>query len=321
MKEELIVKYLAGEAESHEIESLKQWRQENKDNEKEFRQMEKIWDSSKRSEEAISFDTEAAWLKVKSASDKKSSRPVISLYQLGLIAASLALIITLSLLFWNKQPEEKFQDLVSNQQISKFQLQDGSELTLSDGHLKCPRVFNGKERKVELEQGTVFLKVAKDASKPFIVEMGDAQITVLGTQFEIQKSKSEIQVKVKEGKVKFSSPYGERILLANQALIYKRVEHAINDQIISDPNTFMYVDSTLYFSQTNLSEVVLKLNQLYKGKSIVIDPQIANCKLSARFEHEQLENVLEVIKASMNVEVVWDQKMKQYSIQGKGCAQ
>jgi len=170
-----------------------------------------------------------------------------------------------------------------------------------------------------LENGTAFFKVAKDASKPFVIELGQAKITVLGTQFELRKSSSSIQVRVKEGKVKFSSQDGERILMANQAVNYQFKSHQIKDEEIKDENAFSYVSKSLHFNELPLNEVVESLNQYYSDRPIVLAKELKDCKLSANFENEKLENVLEVIKATMNVEVRWDQKNNSYIIEGKGC--
>jgi len=47
--------------------------------------------------------------------------------------------------------------------------------------------------------------VAKDASKPFIIEAGASKIRVLGTSFNVQSSIEETNVIVNTGKVQLSA--------------------------------------------------------------------------------------------------------------------
>ena len=84
-------------------------------------------------------------------------------------------------------------------------LPDGSIAYLHPGSkVIFPTVFVGKERVVMLE-GRAYFKVQKDAEHPFIVMAGDAQTTVLGTEFDINTESGEItlingsiQVDIKE---------------------------------------------------------------------------------------------------------------------------
>lgn len=50
--------------------------------------------------------------------------------------------------------------------------------------LEFPSRFTGKERRIKLN-GEAYFEVVKDKEKPFIVEMGDNEIKVLGTSFNI----------------------------------------------------------------------------------------------------------------------------------------
>ena len=62
-------------------------------------------------------------------------------------------------------------------------LADGSKVYLnSESRLRFPTRFEGKERRVYLE-GEGYFEVAKDTTKPFIVEAKEVDVRVLGTSF------------------------------------------------------------------------------------------------------------------------------------------
>lgn len=64
-------------------------------------------------------------------------------------------------------------------------LEDGTEVWLNaDSRLHYPEVFDGPERRVELE-GEAYFHVAKNSEKPFIVSSGGQEILVHGTSFNV----------------------------------------------------------------------------------------------------------------------------------------
>ena len=320
MNEELIVKHLAGETEAHENALIQNWINSSKDNEKIFKEYERIWTNSKAIKQVGKIDVDKAWSKVNTQISQEKRGKVFLLNKTWLAAASLILLLGVSFALYNVFKQDPMLHLSANvQENIQYKLEDGTEVILREGNFSYPEKFKKSERTVVLENGTAFFKVAKDASKPFVIELGQAKVTVLGTQFELRKSASSIQVRVKEGKVKFTSPDGERILVANQAVNYMLQSHEIKDEKINDENTFSYVSKQLHFNDLPMREVVASLNQYYKDRRIVLGSEIEACKLSANFEDEKLENVLAVIKATMNVEVFWDQKNNCYKIEGKGC--
>ena len=64
--------------------------------------------------------------------------------------------------------------------------QDGSRATLNaETRIKYPRKFGFSERKVELE-GEAFFEVSPNKGRPFIVDMKDINVKVLGTTFDVK---------------------------------------------------------------------------------------------------------------------------------------
>lgn len=93
------------------------------------------------------------------------------------------------------------------------------QLTLADGtrvwlnaasQLRYPVAFTGKDRTVELT-GEGYFEVAKDASKPFFVQTGMADVAVLGTHFNVNAYPAEDwKTTLLEGKVSVMSPDASR---------------------------------------------------------------------------------------------------------------
>jgi transmembrane sensor len=110
----------------------------------------------------------------------------------GLAAATVALVVTLPQRDWHTtNPGE----------IHSLALEDGSTVWLNgDSRLRVD--LSGPERRVWLDRGEAFFKVAHDASHPFVVEAAAKRIVVTGTEFDVRRAGAEVDVSVTEGHVK-----------------------------------------------------------------------------------------------------------------------
>lgn len=83
---------------------------------------------------------------------------------------------------------------------------DGTKVWLnSESSIYFPVAFNDKERRVEVI-GEVYIQVAKNPSKPFIVSANGLEVLALGTEFNLNSYKDEdgISTTLVEGTVKVS---------------------------------------------------------------------------------------------------------------------
>ncbi|WP_104382900.1 FecR family protein [Sphingobacterium sp. HMA12] len=99
-------------------------------------------------------------------------------------------------------------------------LSDGTTVWLNAAStLQYPDQFADDERRVKLV-GEAFFQVAKDASKPFRIEVENSVIEVLGTSFNVNAYHKEINTSLVEGKVKIMSQGHEAYLSpGNEAII------------------------------------------------------------------------------------------------------
>ena len=73
-------------------------------------------------------------------------------------------------------------------------LEDGTEVWLNaDSRLRYPEVFDGPERRVEVE-GEAYFKVAKNPEHPFIVSSGGQEVRVYGTEFNVHAYPDETAI-------------------------------------------------------------------------------------------------------------------------------
>jgi len=79
-------------------------------------------------------------------------------------------------------------------------LADGSSVQLG-GHTRIRVTLDSRQRRIDLLSGEACFEVAKDPTRPFLVRAGNANITAVGTAFNIRRSGDRVVVSVLEGRV------------------------------------------------------------------------------------------------------------------------
>ncbi len=324
INDELIVKYLVGEAEPHEVAMVEEWRKASEENEKRLKQFETLWETSAAVKNHTSVNVDMAWQKVQQKiSPKNASKGrMIRMNQRWLMAASFALLLGIGIFLFNRNttPVEEMLTAKVTTKTENLQLQDGSKIIIRNGSLSYPKVFKGQQRKVILNSGRAFFDIASDKAKPFIITTGNTSVTVVGTEFEIITENETTQVMVKEGKVRFNTPKGEIFLTAGMGARYSKKTNELENMQPEDNNSFSYVSGQLNFANQTLKQVLLDLNEYYQDNTIELDNEmLENCRITASFDHDKLETVLAVIAVTLNLEVEELADGKTIVLKGKGC--
>ncbi|MEJ1961315.1 MAG: FecR domain-containing protein [Gammaproteobacteria bacterium] len=72
-------------------------------------------------------------------------------------------------------------------------MRDGSAITLNtDSQLRV--ALTEAERRVDLKQGEAFFEVAKDSTRPFVVEAGRKRVVAVGTKFSVRRDGDFVEV-------------------------------------------------------------------------------------------------------------------------------
>ena len=136
------------------------------------------------------------------------------------MAAGLALVSLAGAALWLQSARDielgTFTYRTAPGQRQLVTLPEGSRVTLDADSTLEVRLESGS-RALTLERGEAFFEVAKDKARPFVVRAGAAQVTAVGTAFNVRMSGNRTVVAVTEGKVEVdtapkSVPLRERIL-------------------------------------------------------------------------------------------------------------
>jgi hypothetical protein len=260
-------------------------------------------------------------------------KPILSFYRQKWfrVAASVALLITAGLWFFNKNTvtstpsvsEAILAQTIDIQNIATdttIRFSDGSTAVLKQGgSMRFDKDFSGNQRVVTLLSGEAFFEVAKNPNKPFLVYSNELVTKVLGTSFTVKayKGNKEVTVEVKTGKVSvFSQKDAAQIaqtaiptlkglvLTPNQKIIFNRVDEQLTKTLVekpeivvseSDKKTFKFD-----FEDTPVNEVFRTLKEAYTINIVYDEALLKDCPITAILENQSLYDKMTIICDAIN---------------------
>jgi len=332
---DLITRYFSGETSEEELRLLSEWLKADQQNEQLFIQYKNTWQLLEKQKINSSINTDLEWTALQEkmgaavsgiSKDPKVitliQKPARSLASYWKIAASVTILLAASfLLYFNLT---KLQDVVITAQTTNIVhvLPDGSVVSLHAGsQISYAAEFDSKIRKVELK-GEAYFEVAHDKTKPFVVASGDARVKVLGTKFNVNTNTSDgtMEVVLTSGKVSVfykRSPHENVLLNPGEKAVLLVDQKQISKSPNADPNYMAWKTRVLVFDNETLSEVVKTLQIVYQIPITLADPDLSVCRVTASFNDQSLESVLQVIKETFDLQVKENGKVVEIS--GNGC--
>lgn len=323
--EDLIGKVLAGEATPSEQSRLDSWIDSSPANRKYFDQVKTVFDAAVKPVPLV-FDTDSAWLKVKSKlNEERKSIPFIPetrpLWPGLRIAAGIAFILSAGWLIYRSYstPTETFA-LRSDSVTVSNTLPDGSTVFLNSNSRILYEFSPGKKtRKVKLT-GESFFEVKHEEEKSFVIEAEGVLVRDIGTSFNVRAypQSDSVEVVVKTGEVQVYTLENSGLnLKAGQTGIYRRSskEFFLLEKI--DSNTLAYKTRVFVFKNTDLKTILDKINKVYHSKIRLENPVLQSCTLTVSFNNETLDTIVEVISETLKLSVT--RKEKEIYLNGTGC--
>ncbi len=303
--DDLITKYLCGEASTEEAIIIEEWKSDSKDNSNHFDAMEQSFHLVYNTAPA-NPNKALAWERLNNKIEKKSSN---TRWIYGLVAACFAVVVGATFLM---RQNETLNIVASNTAIQKvlkdnseINLQPNSEITLSEG-------FGKTNRRMKFT-GNASFKVKHDDKLPFIIESQGVFIEDLGTAFTVKSEPTNdtIYVVVNEGIVRLYDEGGNEITIkAGEKAWYIKSKK----QIISDHETKVI---KFDFKDTRLADAVKLIEDTYEVSIKLSPSSIGDCTITTQFFDEELATIITVLTETLGFQ--YEYKQNTYKIIGKPC--
>ena len=195
---------------------------------------------------------------------------------------------------------------------SELFLSDGTKVILNAGsRLVYPENFSGKTREVFLV-GEAFFEVKHDQNHPFIVQVDDQRIRVLGTKFNVSAYPTDniVETVLAEGKVsleKNNAGLFERgtELFPNQLASFDRTSKEISIRTVDTDNYITWTIGMLKFESADLSRIAKRLERYYNIRFQFKEPLLGGVRITGKlYLKEDRDEILNRVARAASVKIV-----------------
>ncbi|ASZ11416.1 FecR domain-containing protein [Chitinophaga pendula] len=309
VSEEVIVKYLAGEASPEEAIAIDDWCARAEANQQLFDRLSHTWQQTGSTMSYRTPDLKQEWQHWKTAnttsSGTKKSKVRTLRWQLAAAATVIILLGAALVTFLLRQPGPRQQQVLvsANSQQVQTSLPDQSQVKIHPGGSIAYADNFHTGRTVQLQTGEVYFAVQHDPQRPFNIQAGELNIRVIGTAFTVNKNSDSIVVKVDNGAVMLSTMKDSIVLKGGTKGCYLIADKQLKrtEAITRTTVNTTTIHRSLRFEDKDLGAVIRQLETAYGVPIVLSNPQLAKCRISTAFDDKPLQYVLDVISASLDL--------------------
>jgi transmembrane sensor len=205
-----------------------------------------------------------------------------------------------------------------------IELADGSVIELNARSRVRVR-FSKLERDVDLLKGQALFRVAKNASRPFIVASGGTRVRAVGTEFDVDRRMTGTTVTVLEGRVEVvrdgsadepqrafetvlhstsEAPETGAVFLASGEQVTATAKALSNPTHTNVSATTAWRQRRLVFDASTLADVVEAFNRYNTHVIVIRDPSLDRFPISAAFSSTDPGSLLRFLRAQPGIRVI-----------------
>jgi transmembrane sensor len=188
-------------------------------------------------------------------------------------------------------------------------LEDGSSVAL-DTDTRVRVRYSKAERRLILDRGQAYIRVAKNPSRPFRVFVGDDEVRAVGTAFEVRRVGDSARVVLVEGKVLvYRGPHEPSASRAAAVALAAGQQLDLEPGAASPPRpanldqTLAWRTDRLVFDDERLSVVVDELNRYEGPKVSLADPAAGSLRVSGVFHAGRTQDTVAALAAAFPIRI------------------
>lgn len=202
-----------------------------------------------------------------------------------------------------------------------FTLPDGTSVRLnSDSRLTydADNFFKDGKRRVKIE-GEAYFDVTKDKNHPFIVEMSDMDVQVLGTSFEVRDYAFSglKEVVLLTGKVEVTTPGNAKpeTLYPDQRLVYDTATGKCNVESTSAETYCRWIYPKLKLENEPLGDILITIGRKYSVDLDISAEVDTSARLSLTLANDDLEDLMLALSYLTDIDYsITDNKLSVYPL-------
>lgn len=238
---------------------------------------------------------------------QQQKRPARKAFQWGVsVATACALVVAITVMLPGRFSETPQPTVFTAQSPTEntHQLSDGSALQLQVSS-EVTVNYSEQQRNLSIESGQAYFSVAKDKKRPFVVSVGDASVTAVGTEFNIDRGTAQIDVTVYEGIVEVQAEQENFpvLLKAGEKIRLNRGRFG-TVQKVDVNNLIDWRSGWIEISNENLNYLIERLNRHSSTPIVLADADLGSREVAGRFRLNDTEQTLRLLSQMyvLNVE-------------------
>lgn len=176
-------------------------------------------------------------------------------------------------------------------------LPDGTDVILnSASQLSYLSDFGRNERRVQLE-GEGYFKVAHDTRRTFIVQVGELEVKVMGTVFNVcaYSNDQDVTVVLLEGKVGIHTPSTSTTLSPGEKINYNKSTRKLSTEKVYPDDYVSWTKGNLYFQNESLENIMKALSRVYNVTIRIDSPKISEERFTGTIPGGGIQNALNIV--------------------------
>lgn len=230
--------------------------------------------------------------KAKTSSAKINRRKLmIGAAGVGVVAASASLLPDAII-------EARADYVTGKGEIRNIDLSDGG-LAVLGPESALALDYGAARRGIGLLRGMCYFEVAKDLSRPFVVDAGGLSARAMGTAFDVSVEGSLVSVAVAEGAVDTRSRdrgiWADASLGAGHWMTFNSSSHQVMRGIRDISQIAAWRRAVLIANGDPVSALIERISRWCPGRVILADPFIGEQKVSGLFDLSEPHRALEAV--------------------------
>lgn len=191
---------------------------------------------------------------------------------------------------------------------SHVTLPDGTMLTLNAQTTVRYNTLSGTRH--AMVDGEAFFEVARDTLHPFVVQAAQAQVTCLGTAFNVRNYADEknVSVVLVEGKVRVNAKDADLTMEPGSRVLMDRRTLALSKHMVNASDYTAWLSGEVKYNNQTLEEIAAELSRNYNIKLVITSDELKHERFTGYLGHASLRNILDVmcLAANMNYHIADD---------------
>lgn len=211
---------------------------------------------------------------------------------------------------WRAQPVMQMVAQADIGQVKSQRLEDGTVMTMNTG-TDIEVTYYRDRRLVTLKRGEAIFEVTRDAQRPFIIDSGQAKVTVLGTRFAVNRLNKLVRVSVDHGTVKVeaqptepASQAGIIILHDGEVAEVKREAATPTRSSHQAADAFAFEKGMVIFEEADLDEIAETLSRYRKVPLVAEQPVPQHVHISSMLKVNAIETFIQQMPELAPVRIV-----------------